>query len=85
MVKYKLLLTGKFASKLKQSPIRYHPAFKEAIQEIREVPEDGKPLIRELTEKYSWRLGVYRIIYRINKKDRTITLLNVDHRGRIYN
>jgi len=45
----------------------------------------GKPLGRELTGKYSYRVGIYRIIYKINKKDKTVQILTAGHRSSVYN
>lgn len=45
----------------------------------------GKPLQRELAGQYSARRGSYRIVYRINDDDHTVTVLDVGHRRDIYN
>ena len=63
---------------------RHQKALLEVLNEIRENPFAGKPLNRELTGKYSYRVGVYRIIYKINKKDKIIFVLSAGHRSRVY-
>jgi mRNA-degrading endonuclease RelE of RelBE toxin-antitoxin system len=44
----------------------------------------GKPLLRELSGYPAARRGVYRIIYRINDEARTIEVVRIDHRSRVY-
>jgi mRNA-degrading endonuclease RelE of RelBE toxin-antitoxin system len=44
----------------------------------------GKPLLRELSGYHAARRGVYRIIYRINDEARTIEVVRIDHRSRVY-
>jgi len=55
-----------------------------ALAEIKEEPFLGKPLARELTGKFSFRVGVYRIIYKVNKKDKVIDILTAGHRATVY-
>ena len=44
----------------------------------------GRRLLAPLDDRYSARRGSYRIIYRINDKTRTVTVVDVDHRSGIY-
>ncbi len=81
---YKIQLTGKAKKELKTIKLRYQTAIFLALEEIKEDPFLGKPLIRELTGKFSFRVGVYRIIYTINKKDKIVIVLNAGHRSIIY-
>src|SRR4030066_267620 len=50
-------------------------------KETNEEPFLGKPLTRELTGRFSFRVSVYRIIYKVSKKDRTIDILTIGHRS----
>src|SRR3990167_4160395 len=52
-----------------------------AFEEIKEDPLIGKPLTRELTGRFSYRVGVYRVIYKINQKDQIIQVLSAGHRA----
>jgi mRNA-degrading endonuclease RelE of RelBE toxin-antitoxin system len=38
----------------------------------------------ELTGKFSFRVGVYRIIYKVNKKDKVVDILTAGHRATVY-
>lgn len=44
----------------------------------------GRCLLAPLDDRYSARRGSYRIIYRIDDKTRTITVVDVDHRSDVY-
>jgi mRNA interferase RelE/StbE len=44
----------------------------------------GWRLLPPLDDRYSARRGSYRIIYRIDDKARTVTLVDVDHRNDVY-
>jgi mRNA-degrading endonuclease RelE of RelBE toxin-antitoxin system len=41
----------------------------------------GWRLLAPLDDRYSARRGSYRIIYRIDEKARTVTVVDVDHRS----
>lgn len=82
---YKLKLTAKAKQELKKLHKSYKVILPLTIEEIREDPYLGKTLGRDLTGKFSFRVGVYRIIYIVNKKDKTIIILSAGHRSGIYN
>jgi mRNA interferase RelE/StbE len=44
----------------------------------------GKPLLRGLSGYLTARRGAYRIIYRINEETRTVEVVRIDHRSRVY-
>lgn len=82
---YKLHISAQARKKLKQISKRKRKAVVEVLEEIKEDPYLGKPLKRELTGKYSYKLGVHRIIYKVNKKERVVEIITVDHRATVYN
>jgi mRNA-degrading endonuclease RelE of RelBE toxin-antitoxin system len=55
-----------------------------ALREIRDDPYTGKQLSEELSGRFSYRLGVYRIIYTINAQDMSVNILATDHRATVY-
>jgi mRNA interferase RelE/StbE len=63
-----------------------HPALKkrvhDALDQIRAQPGEGKPLQRELTGYRSFRIGKFRIIYRVTVKE--IEVVAVGPRRTIY-
>ena len=44
----------------------------------------GRRLLAPLDDRYSARRGSYRIIYRIDDKARTVTVVDVDHPSGVY-
>lgn len=46
--------------------------------------QGGRELRNELAGVHSARRGSYRILYRIDEHERTVTVLRIDHRGDIY-
>jgi mRNA interferase RelE/StbE len=44
----------------------------------------SRRLLAPLDDRYSARRGSYRIIYRIDDKARTVTVVDVDHRSGVY-
>ena len=82
---YKLHISAQATKKLKQISRSRRKAVVEALKEIKEDPYLGKPLKRELTGRYSYKLGVYRIIYKINKRDKLVEIITIDHRASVYN
>jgi mRNA interferase RelE/StbE len=44
----------------------------------------GRELRNELAGIHSARRGSYRVLYRIDERERTVTVLRIDHRGDVY-
>jgi mRNA interferase RelE/StbE len=55
-----------------------------ALEALKSNPFLGKPLKDRLKGKYSLRVGVYRIIYSIEKKEIVIYVLDIGHRREVY-
>ena len=51
---------------------------------LREPYRLGKRLLPPLDDRFSVRRGTYRIIYRIDDKARTVTVVDVGHRRDVY-
>lgn len=81
---YKLKLANRAKKELKHLPKRYQEALASALDELKEDPTLGKPLAKELTGRFTFRVGMYRIIYKINQKDKTISVFSVGHRAVVY-
>ena len=81
---YNLDISPRAERRFKKFPKNYKEAIKEAIETIKEEPFSGKPLSHELTGQFSYKVGVYRIIYRINEKDKLVQIITVGHRETIY-
>ncbi len=81
---YRLIISPKAQKQLKSIKQNHQLAVKLAIEDIKEHPTLGKSLTRELTGKFSYRVGIYRIIYKVNEKDKIINILTARHRGDVY-
>ena len=55
-----------------------------AIHAIAEDPSVGKPLKFELKGKWSYRVGMYRVIYSVERKVLTVYILDIGHRREVY-
>ncbi len=81
---YKLIISPQARKELKKIKKLHQITIKSVLQEIREDPTIGKPLTRELIGRFSYRVGVYRIIYKISKIDKVVYILSAGHRVTIY-
>lgn len=82
---FKVSLTARAKKELKNLPEKHKKAVSLAIDDIRDFPTIGKSLTRELTGYFSLKIAAYRIIYKIDKKDRMILIMRVGHRSKVYN
>ena len=81
---YRILISLTATKRLKTIAKIYRNGIAESIESLKEDPMSGKPLARELAGKYSYRVGFYRIIYKINKKDKIVYIIDAGHRSIIY-
>lgn len=82
---YKIQLTARAKKELKLLSKKRKELIANILEEIKENPFLAKPLTRELTGKYSYRIGVYRIIYKIKKREKVVIILTIGHRSTVYN
>jgi mRNA interferase RelE/StbE len=82
---YKLKITAKAKKELKDLKKIHREALMDALDEIKENPFIGKPLTRDLSNQFSIKVGIYRIIYKTNMNDYIITILTAGHRSTVYN
>ena len=57
---------------------------KSALRALATDPRAGEPLIRELEGFWKYRVKRFRIVYAIHTGRRTVRILAVGHRKRIY-
>ena len=55
-----------------------------AFDVLQREPRSGKPLKGELKGYWSYRVGVYRVIYMIEASDIVVYILRVQHRKEVY-
>lgn len=81
---YRIIVAPTAKKGLKTIAKIYRKGITEAIDSLSDDPYSGKPLTRELTGRYTYKVGVYRIIYKIKEKDNTVYIINAGHRATIY-
>lgn len=74
-----------FYQKLFYSDKRYFDRIKTALIFLSEDPYRGKSLKHDFKGKYSYRVGPYRIIYKIVKEAVTVYVFDIGHRRDVYN
>lgn len=81
---FKIKLTAQARRELKSLSVLDKLRLGEIIEEFKDDPFVGKSLSRKLTGKFSYRVGVYRIIYKINETDKIVNVLSAGHRSLVY-
>ncbi|MDP2940065.1 MAG: type II toxin-antitoxin system RelE/ParE family toxin [Candidatus Omnitrophota bacterium] len=84
---YKIILLSeakKFYKRLFISNRKLFNRIDNALESLKANPFLGKPLKDKLKGRYSLRVGVYRIIYSVEKQEATIYVLDIGHRREIY-
>jgi len=81
---YELRIYKQVQREIKKISKLHQKAILEALEEIQDNPLSGKPLARELTGRFSYRVGPYRIIYRVNQKEKIIQVVSAGHRSVVY-
>lgn len=81
---YKVRISTHVANQIKKLPEKIQEAVIESFRELKDTPYFGKKLSRELSDRYSYRINVYRIVYKINEKDKIVNILSAGHRATVY-
>ena len=81
---YRIIISPRARKELKNIDKLYRKAIARATEELKDDPFIGKPLTRKLILKFSYRIGAYRIIYKVNKQDKIVYILTAGHRSSIY-
>lgn len=81
---FKIKLTARARKELKNLSKTHQLSIGQIFEELKEDPFAGKPLARELTRRFSYKVGVYRLVYKVNKDDNIIYILTIGHRSTAY-
>jgi len=84
---YKVVLLSaadKFFCNLYVSNRSHYERIALALEILKKDPYQGKILRHKLKGKYSLWVGIYRIIYAIEKQNITVYILKIGHRRDIY-
>lgn len=82
---YKIIISPRAEIQLKKIKQNYQDILSEVIDELKDDPFVGKALGKELNGKFSYKIGVYRIIYRVNIQNKNVQIISAGHRSLIYN
>ncbi|MDJ0600015.1 MAG: type II toxin-antitoxin system RelE/ParE family toxin [Crocosphaera sp.] len=81
---YDIAIKKKASKALESLPNEDYPKVRDAIRELAENPRPNGCLKLRGREGWRIRIGVYRVVYAINDKDRKITIFDIGHRRDIY-
>jgi mRNA interferase RelE/StbE len=84
---YKIILskgTEKFLANLYSRDKKMLSRFYDSFEKISEEPYRANPLVGNLKGYYSYRVGDYRIIFEIEKKQLLVFIEKIEHRKSVY-
>lgn len=81
---YKAALTKNFLREFKKLPDNIKDGILRAIDEIVANPLSGVRLRGKLEGRWRWRVGKYRIIYKVDQTLKLVVFLDVGPRKTIY-
>lgn len=81
---YELLIRRAAQRELAGLPAQTYELVKSAIRRLADIPRPRGS--RKLTGRDGWRIrvGDYRVVYEIDDRERSVTVLHVGHRRDIY-
>ena len=78
------ILASRADKELSKLPIWIQKRALKAFETIMKNPVIGIKLHGELEDYYKFRIGDYRIVYSFNSKNRTVSVLKIEHRQGVY-
>ena len=57
---------------------------KQALQSLSSPPFSGEPMLRELAGLWKYKVRRFRIVYGVDRKNRTIKIFAIGHRREVY-
>jgi mRNA interferase RelE/StbE len=81
---YRVLYTQEAARRISELDGVIKERIRKAIIRISEHPELGKRLTGILSDRWSYRVGDWRILYKLRKSELVILILSVGHRREVY-
>jgi mRNA interferase RelE/StbE len=83
-MRYRILYTEEAARRLAKLDKAVKERVGRAIVRLSEHPELGKRLTGLLNDRWSYRVGDWRILYKVRKNELLILVLTVGHRRDVY-
>ncbi len=81
---FEVRISSRAEKQIKEIKKIYQTAILSALEELREDPYVGKPLSKDLAGRFSYKINVYRIIYKVNQRDKVVDIISAGHRSTIY-
>lgn len=81
---YRILYTEEAARRIGKLDKTVKERVSKAIKKLSEQPELGKRLTGLLSDRWSYRVGDRRILYKVKKNEVLILILTVGHRRDVY-
>lgn len=82
---YKVRFSSEAKNQFKKLKAVHKQAVGFILEDLKETPFLGKPLQRNLNRRFSYRIGVYRLVYKIDERECIVTIITIDHRSVVYN
>ena len=84
MAAYRLIIPPHVSERIRHLPPDLERGIRESIRAIGLDPGLGEPLKRELQDYMKYRVRRFRIVYRVERDARVISVVAVGHRRAIY-
>ena len=81
---YQIVLSRSAEKDLNKIDKKFKPHIFAALFDLRKNPYLGKRLKGRFQNYYSLRVGIYRIIYKIYKRELNILVIRIGHRQGVY-
>lgn len=81
---YRILYTEEAARRIGKLDKAVKERVGKAIKKLSEQPEVGKRLTGLLSDRWSYRVGDWRILYKVKKNEVLILILTIGHRRDVY-
>ncbi|MBM4126588.1 MAG: type II toxin-antitoxin system RelE/ParE family toxin [Nitrospira sp.] len=81
---YRILYTEEAARRIGKLDKAVKDRVGKAIGRLSQNPELGKRLTGLLSDRWSYRVGDWRILYKVRKNEVVVLVLTVGHRSEVY-
>ena len=81
---YKIIFSKKAFNFFKKLDKQIQERIAKKIEELKENPHLGIPLVGNLAGLWKLRTGDYRVVYQIKNNEMVLLLLDIGHRKNIY-
>jgi len=81
---YRPIIPPHVAERIRHLPPDVKRGIREALRAIGLDPGRGEPLKRELRDYMKYRVRRFRIVYRVDRRAKTVAIMAVGHRRSVY-